>query len=335
MTGGRRRASRAPLRRPWRRLGRRPGQVSPGCPAAPEAVEQQSGPLEGPSHLARPASSGPPSPSTPSPTAAHHLGKALSDRTARYHADLTLDLTMVETLLDLGEVRAAARALGDHRQALQAFSDGVETELSDAVVEREAEDVLDHHTIDLTDAIRVPAASESSHSDHRGRQGLAGVLAAAAIAAAVVVPGLRPSPAEDVAMTADERSAAIQLAAARAQLAHLQRPGTAEVEVTAGARALHDQILALPAEALTHERVRGQVRALLEEESGALRDIVRSVPSARGLLEEVRALSTALGLDVDVDGVATDGTASVPRLQAPTVPEAVGDGAPAPRNTAD
>jgi hypothetical protein len=213
--------------------------------------------------------------------------------------ELTDELAVIAALVRMGAIEPAAHALGDQRRAVHALT----ADLDDLIASAISADAADRAL-----AMRVRAAQEVRHAP-AARLRLAGAIAAALLGLGAAIPVLRQQPVAQFeglrpvggTQTEDEqqREAMTLVHDARVRLAAIA-PTTANAdEVTAEARALHDQILALPDEALADKQLRREIHYLLLEQSEALRGLAGD-PEAASLLAEVRALSASLGLPLDV-----------------------------------
>jgi len=171
--------------------------------------------------LPDPAADAPRTP--PSSAAQARLGHALRDRAEAYRTDATVDLMLVEALLRMNELEAAARTLDEHRACLQSMARDLQVVVADAAVEREEERVSE------TCAGPVPGTSGTRTWLRRRAVAFAG---AATLAVALLLPVHRISPrlslvSSEARATQDEISAARQrlvqarstAAGVRAQLA--------------------------------------------------------------------------------------------------------------------
>ncbi|MGH8908754.1 MAG: hypothetical protein ACRD0K_20235 [Egibacteraceae bacterium] len=209
-------------------------------------------------------------PKAPGDAAGERFRERLHARVERSRCQLGKELTVIEALVRMGELDGAAHALDDQRLALRALGAQLERVVADAVGERAIE--------------RGAQARPHRRVPHTAVIVLAG-LAGLGIAVSSV-PYQQVSPIED--------------RTAREWLARL-RPTQADApHVTTEARALHDQILALPDSALADERVRGEIQRLMAEQSNALARL-HGNPEADSLLAEARALSTTLNLNPHKD----------------------------------
>lgn len=77
----------------------------------------------------------------PSHAARSRLEDALRDRAGAYRTDASVDLTLVDALLRMGQPEAAARTLDDHRASLRAMVHDLQAAVADAAVERDVERV--------------------------------------------------------------------------------------------------------------------------------------------------------------------------------------------------
>ena len=185
----------------------------------------------------------------PSAAAQQRLSAALRDRSQAYQHGASVDLTIMEALLRMDRPEAAARALEDHRAALQSMARELQVAVADAAVEREAE--------------RVCSAAEQAPPvrpmvSHLRRRALA-VTGAAAVVVALVLPTARFAPRTTLT-SVEHRATADDAAAARTLLA----------EARARAQALRDATTTTLSETRTAkaarasgEVVRDRVRAIL------------------------------------------------------------------------
>ena len=232
----------------------------------------------------------------PSAAATRRLAEQLSARSQVFRMRTAMDFTLIASLLRIGRPAAAERALDGHREALRIYAQDLGALVAEAAAEREAEAALVEGELD--DLAALPEVAEPTPPAATGRsprRGLAGVLAAAALAVVgMVAPGLRPP--VPVASDPEEALAAAQLAAARQRLANLQAAPAQPDDVIAEARELHDRILALPPDLLADQEVREQVDRILVDEQRTLNSLAPAHPESRALLEEVRALRATLDL---------------------------------------
>lgn len=209
--------------------------------------------------------------STPSRTAQDRLTGALRDRADAYRADATTDLTLVDVLVRMDQLEAAARTLDDHRACLQAMAHDLQVVVADAAVEREAERVYEtclRHT--RARALRVGAL----------RRRVVALTGAAAVLVALLLPSSRISPRTTLASIADRvthdeiAEARSRLDAARSTAEAVRAEGSGQPAATA---------------AVNNPAVRRQVRAILAAdapgESAAPPSAAQDVP----VLARVRA----------------------------------------------
>ena len=183
----------------------------------------------------------------PSKTAQERLEDALRDSADAYRADATVDLALVDVLVRMDRLEAAAQTLDDHRASLQAMAHDLQVVVADAAVEREAEHVYDVCLRQLRPDVPMDLPMA------RLRRRALALSGAAAVAVALLLPASRMSPRTTLAsianrVTHDEVAAArSQLDAARAVAAQVrQRPRTvAPVPAALGDPAVRKQVRAI------------------------------------------------------------------------------------------
>lgn len=234
------------------------------------------------------------------PEEAARLREGLHTRIEDRRRALETELTVIEALVRLGGLDAAAHALEDQRQTVRALGMDLKAVIADAVAEQSTERALDAWR-----GLPVPASASPKRGfadrGSWGRPRLALALVAAMLGLALM-PGLREqslsvfsgSPTREIRT---DRAAWSEIHAARQRLASFEPTQADAEEVAAEARAVHDQILALPDRALASRALQAEIRDLLVEQSGALRGLQEN-PDAKSLLAEVHALSATLGLEL-------------------------------------
>lgn len=248
----------------------------------------------------------------PSDTASRRLAASLHHNTAQYRAATTADLTIVDTLLRMDDPAAASRALAGSTAALESLMNQLRTAVAEATVEREAESVLDAVVLDA----RVPAPAPRGW---RVARSLAGAVAAAAMAVALLVPMGRQTPETELTAV-QARVAEENLTAAHQQVGRLKLASDADIE--RNVQALHARLRAVPEAALTavSVRTRTRTRAILDEERAELAD--RPARRAAALLEEADAIEARFdsgpeaGPDPAADGLVDLTTARAPAVGA-------------------
>lgn len=233
----------------------------------------------------------------PSEEAVIRLREGLHTRIAERRRALPAELTVIEALVRMGELDGAVHALEDQRLALRTLSIGLKAVVADAAAEQSVERALDAWR-DLPVTVSTGSGRGPAGRGSGTRPRLALALAAAMLGV-ILVPGLREQPLRVFSTRAvhEERAAWSAIHAARERLATFEPTQADAGEVTAEARAVHDRILSLPDRALASKALQAEIRGLLAEQSGALRDL-QANPDAKSLLGEVHALSASLGLGV-------------------------------------
>lgn len=184
----------------------------------------------------------------PSRIAQQRLTGALRNRADAYRADANVDLALVDVLVQLDQLEAAAQTLDDHRASLRAMAQDLQVVVADAAVEREAERVYDTCLRQLRP---VPAAGPR-------RRALA-LTGAAAVFVALLLPSTRISP-RTILASIEDRVAHDEVAEARSRL---------DAARTAAQAARAQQPVDAPApRALEDPAVRKQVRAILAAGQG-------------------------------------------------------------------
>lgn len=207
--------------------------------------------------------------------------QALAERIGAYRRQLSIDLMVIDRLLDSGRPDAALTALEDQREALRVFVGDLQTVMGQ-VAPRPARGRRG----------RVRTPPEPTATAGVARRVVAVALAASALVWLVSLDPMRAAPAGPQLTAAQEHITHHELAQARQRLEQLQRvPG--EGELVEQARDLHDRLLSLPNAALVRADVRAQVEGILQREHETLLDR-RALPQARVLLDEVRALRASL-----------------------------------------
>ena len=236
----------------------------------------------------------------PSDAAAQRLAEALQRRTAQYRTDASVDLTLINALLDHDGPAAARAALADHSASLDALLTDLRSAVAQAAVEREAEQVV-------AEAQRRIAEPAPRPLVQRIRRQLVSVAGAAALVAALLAPSTRLD-GRDAVLTAQQRVAHQQLAVARQRVAELQR-GTSSA-APARVREVNDRLLAVPRRALSAPAVRDEVREVMQSHRDAVTRIADDDPKALPLLDEVAAVE---------DEMARHGVTAVTQMEAPAV----------------
>lgn len=259
---------------------------------------------------------------TASPEAARRLADAMSERTDAYRLRTSVELSLIDAMVQMGAEGAASAALDDYAQILKAYARDIESALAAATVEREAEQVVSS----LSEAAELEAAREVIGTDRTAdtvparpvwldaegedaldpapgrtafrpvRRLVGSAVGAAAIALVLAVPAWR-TPDDGPQLTAAELSVQQDLMEARYRLAALSERPAPPREVTSEAAALHGQILALSDRTLEREVVRHELRLLLDTERQALEDVADRAPEARSLINEIHAIRRSLDLD--------------------------------------
>jgi hypothetical protein len=239
--------------------------------------------------------------SVPSRTAQGRLTEALRDCADAYRADASVDLALVDVLVRMDQLEAAARTLDEHRASLHALAEDLQVVVADAAVEREAERVYDTCLRELR-----PSAG------HIGglRRRLVALTGAAAVFAALLLPSGRIFPRTTLA-SIEGRVTHDEVAAARSRLD--------AARLTADALRADRRDLPVEApEALRDPAVRKQVRAILANSGRSAS--AEAAPVA--VLAKVRAVRDRMGTHSQPE--AADGESV-----APVVPLRVNESAPA------
>lgn len=270
--------------------------------------------------LALPAA---PAADQPDDVVAQRLRARMAARTGDYQAQLAAELTVIETLVDLGRVDEAAAALDEQAAALGGLAAALESALVDAAVEREAEQIVASVAADLgvgAAATNGPRQDRTAVPARRPAR-LAGAVAAVAVVIAALVPAFTtPEPPLTLA-DAEARVAELQLSAARARLDALTSGNVdAEGALAAEVRQLHAAIRSLPADVLAEPTTREEVRGMLLREHAALRSLFAHLPDAALLLGELRALGLDLALDLGLDDLGPTLAVPSPVLVFPVFP---------------
>jgi hypothetical protein len=249
---------------------------------------------------------GDPQPRRSPPTEAEvkRLRAALAERGDAIRTRTSIELTFVDTLLRMGAAEGAGDVLDEYRSVLRAYTSDVEQLLAEqpsaGADEQPSAGADEAEPASPSDTVCAPGADDGPRARPL-RRALVGALLSAVIAAAVLAPAWQGSDVGETRLAAAELAAREELAIARQRLAALQQAPAPERSVTAEARALHDQILALPGEALGREVVREQIRELLDLEHRALEDVAPHNPEALDLIDEIRAIRASLELDQPTD----------------------------------
>jgi hypothetical protein len=207
--------------------------------------------------------------STPSPTAQQRLTGALRDRADAYRDDASVDLALVDVLVRMDQLEAAAKTLDEHRSSLHALAQDLQVVVADAAVEREAE--------------RVYCTSMRALEPRRGarlRRRLVALTGAAAVFAALLLPSVRISPRTMLAGIHD-RVTHDEVAAARERLEAARS--------TAAAVRAQPAVTPLAPGALRDPQIRRQVRAILTSDAPAATGAPADTDSAIPVLGKVRA----------------------------------------------
>lgn len=187
----------------------------------------------------------------PSRVAQQRLTGALRDRADVYRADACLDLALVDVLVRMDQLEAAARTLDDHRASLRAMAQDLQVVVADAAVEREAERVYDACLRQLRSG-----AAETGHLRRR----VVALTGAAAVFVALLLPSTRMSP-RTILASIEDRVTHDEIAAARSRL-DAARSTAQAVRAEQHAPAVAD------APALDDPAVRKQVRDILAADQG-------------------------------------------------------------------
>lgn len=265
--------------------------------------------------------------SAPSRTAQDRLTEALRDRAEAYRTDATVDLTLVDVLVRMDQLEAAARTLDDHRASLHAMAQDLQVVVADAAVEREAERVYDTCLRQLRPgALHVAGL----------RRRLLALTGAAAVFVALLLPSTRISPRTMLASIEDGVTHD-EIAEARSRL-------DAARSTAAAVRAEVQEAPPVAPEALDDPAVRKQVRALLsadapEEPAAAAPEGVTMLAKVRAVRDRARPASRRDDTDDERDGRVVpfrvrDSNAAGEAVDA-LVPAPQDDGAPSPEDPAD
>jgi hypothetical protein len=253
-----------------------------------------------------------PSVHAPSEADVERFREQLTERGDAYRTRTSIELTFVDALLRMGAPDGAAQVLQEYETVLRAYSADVDELVAESTrtprvappspappVQPPAEPLGHAYHAEPADHAEPaePAEKPAAPAVRPLRRVLVGALLSAVIAAAVLAPPWQRSDSGDVGLASAELEAQEELAIARQRLSALQAAPAPEQSVTAEARALHDQILALPDDALRREVVREQIRELLDLERVALEEVAAQNPEALDLLGEIRAIRTSLALD--------------------------------------
>lgn len=226
--------------------------------------------------------------SAPSRTAQARLTEALRDRAEAYRTDATVDLTLVDVLVRMDQLEAAARTLDDHRASLHAMAQDLQVVVADAAVEREAERVYDTCLRQLRPgALQVGGV----------RRRLLALTGAAAVFVALLLPSTRISPRTMLA-SIEDRVTHDEVAEARSRL-------EAARSTAAAVRAEVREPQPAAPEALGDPAVRKQVRALLSaapEEPAAAAPDVTVLANVRAVRDRARPAPRRDDPDAERDG---------------------------------
>lgn len=222
-------------------------------------------------HLRQPPDAARVADPAPSRVAQERLTGALRDRAEAYRADANVDLALVDVLVRMDQLEAAAKTLDEHRASLHAMAQDLQVVVADAAVEREAERVYD------TCLGRLQP--QSSHTA-RLRRRVVALTGAAAVFLALLLPSSRISP-RTVMASIDDRATHDEVAAARSRLDAARSTAQTVREQSA--------VDAPAPSALNDPAVRRQVRAMLAADQGESA-APPSAPDPVAVLAEVRAV---------------------------------------------
>lgn len=280
----------------------------------------------------------------PSDTSVRRLKSSLHDEFGGYKDRVHFDLMAAEVLHEEGDLDAAAHVLREHIEVLSAFASHLDTLVSQAAVEREAEAIVDAAWLagfadGLDDDEPPDAAEDLGPGRSTARQRVRNLIAAAAAALVVVVALVTPNGRGelDSVLVAAERATDEAVAVAQA-LSGLSEP-VDMVGLERRTIELHDRIRALPQEQLRDATVRDQLEHILSTQAQTLAVLVPRLPHVRWLLEQLEALAADLSLRLEyqqpkapaepaaaqplVEEPSADDAASAPR---PAQPDAAGAG---------
>jgi hypothetical protein len=260
-----------------------------GCPARVQLTDQDNHPLWSPTmatsdprtrHLRPLPDDAVAGGAVPSSTAQGRLTEALRDCADAYRADASVDLALVDVLVRMDQLEAAAQTLDEHRASLHAMAKDLQVVVADAAVEREAERVYDS-------CLRQVRSGAGQVGGLRRR--LVALTGAAAVFVALLLPSSRVFPRTTLA-SIEDRVTHDEVAAARSRLDAARSTADA-------LRADRQNLPVVAPAALRDPAVRKQVRAILSS-SG------KPVPADAGpvtVLAKVRAARDRMETHSQID----------------------------------
>ena len=180
--------------------------------------------------------------------AVRKLAETLHRRTSEYRTDATVDLTMIDALLEHEGPAAARTALDGHAAALESLLENLHAAVAQAAAEREVQELLD------APSPRIPTLRQ------RFRASVSSMAGAAALLLALVASGPRVTDPKAVVVTGDRVASATEDGVLRPRPASVKRTATTAV---AGVRSVRERLLRV-----AEPRARGQERAGSGSSSG-------------------------------------------------------------------
>lgn len=254
----------------------------------------------------------PPRGPVPSRAAARRLRDGLRREVDEYRETLAEDLVDAHLWAEQGDHDRAIATLESHLASLEQLQTQVQRVVAGAMVERDAEDVVDRAVRPLPQDVPPPPppipgvidVREDPSGDDRDMEpavgGTAvggslrrGIVAAVAVAAIAFV-GLGPlqSPQPDPLLAAVQAS---EFALAAAEAAESGQASDVRV-LTARSASLHDAIDSLPADVRNEPEVRSWLRMVITDQHAALTVLVGTVPTVDVLLADLGRLAADLDI---------------------------------------
>ncbi len=261
----------------------------------------------------------------PSRAATRRLEDGLRREVDHYRTTLAEDLVDAHLAAEHGDHDRAIATLESHLASLEQLQSRVQRVVAGALVERDAEDVVDRAVGAAAQAVPPPPppvhppevdvrsaeepTTEPATPTAGGslRRGVVAALALAALAFAGLGPLRAPEP--------DPLLAAVQASEHALAAAEAAESGEArDVHVlTARSASLHDAIDGLPADVRDEPEVRSWLRMVITEQHAALSELLGTVPSVDVLLADLGRL--AADLDISLPPViATPAMPDVPDM---------------------
>ena len=252
----------------------------------------------------------PPRGPVPSRAAARRLRDGLRREVDDYREALAEDLVDAHLWAEQGDHDRAIATLESHLASLERLQTQVQRVVAGAMVERDAEDVVDRAVRPLPQEVPppppIPAAidvREGPSGDDRAMETAVGgslrrgIVAAVAVAAIAFV-GLGPlqSPQPDPLLAAVQAS---EFALAAAEAAESGQASDVRV-LTARSASLHDAIDSLPVDVRNEPEVRSWLRMVITDQHAALTVLVGTVPTVDVLLADLGRLAADLDIPLPV-----------------------------------